>query len=192
MSPRTKEQYEKIRQDKKTLIKTVALKLFATEGYYNSSISKIAKIAGISKGLLYNYFDSKEMLLKEILQEGIQELTSNFDPNHDGILTQKEAEFFVRSTFSLMKKNVSYWKLYFSLLIQPLVLDFAEEHLWSMIRPIMEISNNYFKSKGVKEPAAYSRAFIAILDGIGLHYLLDTENFPLDDVTDLIIEKFIY
>lgn len=192
MSPRTKEQYEKIRQEKKALIQEAALKLFATEGYHSSSISKIAKAAGTSKGLLYNYFDSKETLLQEVLLEGIHELTLHFDPNHDGNLTQEEAEYYVRSTFQLMKENLSYWKLYFSLLTQPQVLDFAMEHLLSMVGPIMEITNNYFKSKGVKNPEAHTRTFIAILDGVGLHYLIDTENFPLDDVIDLLIEKFIH
>ena len=65
MSPRTKQQFEDIREEKRSLIMKVALELFAEEGYHNTSISKIASRAGISKGLLYNYFDSKEDLIKD-------------------------------------------------------------------------------------------------------------------------------
>jgi len=54
MTPRTEQQYEEIRKSKKKLILDTALELFATEGYYPTSISKIAERARISKGLIYN------------------------------------------------------------------------------------------------------------------------------------------
>ena len=66
MSPRTEEQFEEIRESKKNLIQEVALELFATRGYHSTSISMIAKEADISKGLLYNYFESKEELLNSM------------------------------------------------------------------------------------------------------------------------------
>jgi len=39
-----------------------ALQLFENNGYESISISKIALTAGISKGLMYNYFPSKVAL----------------------------------------------------------------------------------------------------------------------------------
>ena len=85
MSPRTEKQYEQIREQKRALILETALRLFADEGFHSTSISKIAKGAGISKGLMYNYFGSKEELLKDIVISGISNLTDTFDPNKDGI-----------------------------------------------------------------------------------------------------------
>ena len=67
MSPRTEKQFEEIRVSKKALIQETALELFATKGYHSTSISMIARTAGISKGLLYNYYESKEDLLNEML-----------------------------------------------------------------------------------------------------------------------------
>ena len=64
MSPKTSGQFKEIRADKKQLIIDTALNLFANKGYHASSISMIAKEAKISKGLMYNYFDSKEALLR--------------------------------------------------------------------------------------------------------------------------------
>ena len=58
--PRTPEQFEKIREEKRNHIMEVALECFANEGYHSTSISKIAKSAGISKGLIYNYFELNE------------------------------------------------------------------------------------------------------------------------------------
>ena len=67
MSPRTPKQFMEIREEKKTLIMDVALEHFANEGYFTTTINHIARHAGISKGLMYNYFESKEELLTEII-----------------------------------------------------------------------------------------------------------------------------
>ncbi|MDR1542801.1 MAG: TetR/AcrR family transcriptional regulator, partial [Prevotellaceae bacterium] len=73
--PRTQVQYEKIRNEKRQLIKQTALSLFAENGYETTSISEIAKKAGISKGLMYNYFTSKEELLQIIWDDLVREFT---------------------------------------------------------------------------------------------------------------------
>ena len=69
--PRTEKQFEEIRATKKALILDAALQVFARDGYHNASISKISKQAGISKGLMYNYFNSKEELLEILVGESI-------------------------------------------------------------------------------------------------------------------------
>ncbi|HET6559885.1 MAG TPA: TetR/AcrR family transcriptional regulator, partial [Prolixibacteraceae bacterium] len=66
--PRTTVQFEAIREEKRKLILETALELFAENGYHGTSISHITKKAGISKGLLYNYFVSKEDVLKNIIR----------------------------------------------------------------------------------------------------------------------------
>jgi|GEM_PF-3399271 len=47
MTPRTAEQFEKIRQSKSEQILMAALELFVTHGYHGTSISAIAEHAGI-------------------------------------------------------------------------------------------------------------------------------------------------
>ena len=65
--PRTEEQLNQIRKDRKQAIMDTALEVFASHGYESTSISMIAKKAGVSKGLMYNYFESKEDLLAHIM-----------------------------------------------------------------------------------------------------------------------------
>ncbi len=89
-----------------------AMELLANEGYYPTSISKIAKKAGISKGLMYNYFTSKEQLVHEIIDHGLQDLLSAFDPDRDGVLTDKEFEFMVDAIFTILRQNKRKIQLY--------------------------------------------------------------------------------
>ena len=112
--PRTPEQFEKIRKTKRRQIMDAALELFANEGYHSTSISNIAIKAGVSKGLMYNYFESKEELIKAIIDDGLDIIQNLFDPDKDGSLTEQEFDYFVDQTFNILKKNLNYWKLYFS------------------------------------------------------------------------------
>ena len=96
MSPRTPTQFAEIRENKKKEILSAALDLFANEGYHQASIARIAKKANISKGLIYNYFNSKEELLKELIEIGFETLVQPFDQNKDGVLTEEEFEFFIK------------------------------------------------------------------------------------------------
>ena len=61
MSPRSAKQFKDIRKQKTELIMETALELFAENGFHATSMSQIAKKAGISKGLAYNYFENGEI-----------------------------------------------------------------------------------------------------------------------------------
>ncbi|WP_164516631.1 TetR/AcrR family transcriptional regulator [Minwuia thermotolerans] len=59
------ENYDEIRQG----ILRRSATVFAGQGYANTSIADLARANGISRGLLYHYFASKEALLSEMLHE---------------------------------------------------------------------------------------------------------------------------
>ena len=48
-----------------------ALELFVERGYAATRLEDVAKRAGVSKGTLYLYFDSKEELFKAVVREGL-------------------------------------------------------------------------------------------------------------------------
>lgn len=118
MSPRTSEQFAAIREQKTALIMETALELFAHKGYFSTTISDIAKKAGISKGLLYNYFESKEALLRAIIQKSVNEVYQYLDIDHDGTLTSTELTYFIRRLDELLKAKRYFWQLLSQLLLQ--------------------------------------------------------------------------
>lgn len=60
-----------IRNERKEQIMQAALKVFAENGVKLTKISMIAKEAGVSHGLVYHYFTSKEEVLFESLKWGV-------------------------------------------------------------------------------------------------------------------------
>lgn len=118
MSPRTPQQFREIRQEKIALIMDTGLEHFANEGYFKTTISHLARHAGISKGLLYNYFESKEALLKAIVHRSVNEIYHYIDIDKNGYLSEEEFEFLIRKTDMMLKSKKNFWRLIFQLLMQ--------------------------------------------------------------------------
>ena len=72
--------------EKRAQILTGAATVFAADGYEGASMARIAAVAGVSKGTLYNHFDSKAALFTAYVGETCtQSLARVFDSaNHDG------------------------------------------------------------------------------------------------------------
>jgi AcrR family transcriptional regulator len=188
--PRTPEQYEKIRKGKRKLIMDTALGLFAGEGYHSTSISKIAAKAGISKGLMYNYFESKEALIHSIMEEGMKALTELFDPNKDGVLTDDEFDFFVNRSFDILRDNPTYWRLYFSIMMQEGIYELFKDRYTQIIDETIVLLLDYYKRQGVEDPETEALLFGAMMDGISMNYLLGKDSFPLEKMKKAVIERF--
>ncbi len=72
------QQREKRRQE----ILVAGLDLFIRKGYASTKISDIAKQVGMSVGLLFHYFESKEALYKELITLGVSEPMKIVDDNN--------------------------------------------------------------------------------------------------------------
>ncbi|MBB3128775.1 AcrR family transcriptional regulator [Paenibacillus rhizosphaerae] len=73
MAPLNEEQLHQIRDERKEQIKAAALQVFARKGILSAKMSMIAETAGISNGLLYHYFKSKDELFTSLVQEAMAE-----------------------------------------------------------------------------------------------------------------------
>ncbi|HWQ42189.1 MAG TPA: TetR/AcrR family transcriptional regulator [Desulfosporosinus sp.] len=61
------------REEKQTDIIKAAIRVFSDHGFDGAKMEYIAKEAGIGKGTIYEYFESKEHLFEEILKFSIEE-----------------------------------------------------------------------------------------------------------------------
>lgn len=57
---------ERVKENKKELIRETAIEVIADLGFHNATTDKIAAAAGISVGTIYNYFRNKESILEYI------------------------------------------------------------------------------------------------------------------------------
>lgn len=65
--PRTKEENQRIKAERRSAILEVSLPIFAEKGLAGAKISDVAKVLGVSYGLIYSYFPSKESIFIELI-----------------------------------------------------------------------------------------------------------------------------
>lgn len=195
MSPRTKTQLENIKKLKRLLILDSALEIFAENGYHASSIQMISKKAGISKGLMYNYFKSKEDLLRAIINKFIEEAWMFFDFNKDGVLSEDEFFYFIEKSIESISNNFHAWKLYTALMFQTDVTDIAFKNIDFKQDDYVSMLLKFFEKINSKNPYEELMLFSVILKGVTVMYISDTQKFPINQYKDMIInfykEKFL-
>ena len=70
--PRTEESNQRIREEQRRKIIAAATTVFAHKGLAATKMADIAAEAGISYGLLYHYFDNKELIFKATVEHNLQ------------------------------------------------------------------------------------------------------------------------
>lgn len=184
MSPRTTKQNKEIREIKRKQILDTALNLFSDSGFHATSISKIAKEAGISKGLMYNYFDSKEALLFAIVDEISTEIMDMMNPDHDDEITTQEMEDFFTLMFDSLNEKREHWKLYYQITMQKDVLEYLTEQSKSE----KTVKNNQLIAKYFMErfenPQVEMLLFSSIFKGFSMQYVFAPEMFNQQMIDD--------
>jgi AcrR family transcriptional regulator len=72
MSPRGKKLNEFMRSEAMTRITQAALQVFSNYGYYGATMEQIRQASGLSKGLVYHYFPSKEKLFFHLVDSALE------------------------------------------------------------------------------------------------------------------------
>jgi len=186
--PRTRQQFEKLRIQKIELIEATAMKCFASKGFHSTSMSTIAEEAGISVGLTYNYFSSKEDLLKSIYIKGLQTV---FAPlKEKTTITKKAFIGFIEHIFREIETNISFWKLYFIIMSQPEIMNQFQEYMIEAAIPIITSIVNYFQDQGFSEPEIEAQFLFSIIDGVCINYLINNQQYPLKELKQKIINSY--
>ncbi|HKL32748.1 MAG TPA: TetR/AcrR family transcriptional regulator [Tangfeifania sp.] len=186
--PRSSEQFDDIRKQKKKLIMDTALELFAENGFHATSISQIAKKAGISKGLTYNYFKSKDEILDQIVKTGFDSIYSHFDLNHDGVLTTEEFKYFIRKSLDVISDNKRFWKLYTMLLMQSDLAESVIKKYSNSSAFINQTIKKFIESKGSKDPEGDLMIISSLLKGASMFIISAPDYFPAKELEEKIID----
>lgn len=191
MSPRTQQQFAEIREERKAQILEAALHVFAEDGYHNSSVSAIAKKAGISKGLLYNYFHSKEEVLRSLTLDLFDYAMDVMKITPGEVIDDERFEEIISLSIDIPLEEPQRWKLYMTLVFQKDIAELIMKEMKIRMGPYMMSMMTYFNSKDYDDPMAMMRYFSAVLDGVQMHCLLDPDNFPAQKAKQYLIEQFV-
>ena len=96
--------FQRRKEDRPAEITEAAMHTFAEKGYASTRVEEVARRAGVSKGLLYLYFKTKEDLFKAVIRSFVS-------PRLDALIemietTELSAEAFLRGPFLEFAKSV--------------------------------------------------------------------------------------
>lgn len=212
MSPRSKNQNQVMKDDRRTRIMDVALEHFARDGYHNTSVTHLARHAKISKGLMYLYFDSKDELLTKIVERSLNQISGFLDPDKDGFLTEEKFDLFIRKFFHILREKRTFWQLFFQMVMQKEVRDRLFSYFIFPVLPEdtkypeskislpLEVSKmiiEYFQRKKNRKPEGYDhildmKMFIYTMEGFAMitAFLEKTDDEYYEKAIDRIIEDY--
>ncbi len=193
MSPRTKEQLKVLKEARRDQILMAAMKLFGAKGYQNTSISDIAQRADLSKGLLYNYFESKEELLNEVIVFAFRETAEAGESalNKEDISSDEILASLLDSYFLMMEKQEELIQLTLSLAVQVNAIPSVRTTIQKVYKSLIDQLEVIFIDLGYENPKNEAMLFGAIVDGIGVQYMLNLTDYPLEEMKNLILKKYI-
>ncbi len=189
MSPKTTEQNEQIRAESRQRIMEAAFKLIAKNGYESTSVAMIAKEAGVSKGLLYNYFKSKEALVEVLVMSAMNEADSVI-----GELIDSDPKAMLKNVFKWffkeMREHHDHWRLITELTFKIDKFDFVHDIVTSKLNEYISLLEGLLTQMNYPNPLGEARIITALFDGIGIQALIVKKEYHLDEMEDYLIKKY--
>jgi AcrR family transcriptional regulator len=189
MSPRTNAQNIAKREQTRQQILMTALKAFAEKGYGSTSMSYIAKAAGVSKGLSYHYYNSKHDLLVGIF-EMLSAMASSAEDLWEGKSAKEKLSLTIDLTFTYFKEQTDIVRFMTALALQPEVTMDLKDLLAQQKSQSLGLYKDLFDELGYSDPETEAYAFGALLDGTAIGFLALNSSYPLDKLKDNILSKY--
>jgi len=91
----------------KDLIFDRALELFSEKGFEGASMRELARRVGTTPSNVYNYFPSKEELLREVFRTGAEQIRDSLEPG----LEQRDLRGYLAAVLRTVDANQQLWKM---------------------------------------------------------------------------------
>jgi AcrR family transcriptional regulator len=165
-----------------------ATKLFESQGYFATTIEQITIEAKVSKGLVYHYFKSKEELLAGLIAHTTDKMESVAVTLTPVVSVEESLSQFIDTFLNYLNDEKRFLKLQLTLMLMPELKEIVNKPLQERADLLLKIVVEWFKMAGIAEPEDKARLFLAMLDGVALHYLSIYDNYPLNSMRPILLQ----
>ncbi len=176
--------------DKRGQLIAIATKLFSERGYENTPLSMVCEKANVSKGLISHHFKSKNGLLREIFLKTTRIIVEINAIDNKKLHPNEQLVELLESFFSQLKADRLFFQFNMNVIVQPSTRVVLDDLIKERSSFILKKTKDIFDKIDAKNSLVKSHMFIAELDGIALNYLGIYDDFPLEQVKELIINKY--
>ncbi|TYP71957.1 TetR/AcrR family transcriptional regulator [Paenibacillus methanolicus] len=191
--PRTPQENDRIRHAAKENIRSAAIEIFIEKGYHDAAIDDIAKRAGVSKGLIYNYYKGKEELLAEMVKTRIEDITHVMQTAAALDAPSEQLRHIVEGALNNVKQHPKVYRFYLHLQTQPeadKVLARYSQMLNEAMAEQFEVQCEMFAKLEGQDERMRSLYFSSTLHGAMLMISTYPDRFPVDEIQEKIVRQF--
>ncbi|MBK8517125.1 MAG: TetR/AcrR family transcriptional regulator [Saprospiraceae bacterium] len=178
-------------KDAKEVIVETALTMFAKRGYHKTSVNSICKKAEVSNGLIFYHFQSKEGLLKVVVETVLLKLDEIISSGKNIETPQKRLEFIIDKFAESLQIDKNIWALYMAIIYQPdtkeIIFNEVNESAKNFRRTIYEL----LEQMGYEDPAKSSLDFETFRVGIFSTYLYTGRQEHLVNTIQQLKDRFL-
>ena len=188
--PKTKNQNKRIREVSKARIVDAAFKVLAEKGY-ETPVSEIAREAGVSTGLLYNYFDSKEELVRRMFTDLLKAHSEYLIRKLDATKTPYDVvKTSVYAYLEPIEKEPVKWLLMQRLFLKKAFLNTVIEVVKPCRIILKQILEEAFEKMGIENSELEFWHFRTHMEGILSYYCIEPKEYPVEEMKKSYLEKF--
>lgn len=180
---------EEAKEKRRISILEAALECFSVKGYYASTVDDIVRFAKLSKGTVYNYFNSKEDIFigilryeqkkaQEKLKAALQDIESPLEKLKYWINTDVP---YSLSKKKLMRVHVEFWLYSTGSPDVQHILTERFDVIFYMVKEIVQEGQRLGEIKHDIDPEQASEMFWSLHDGIWLHAVIGYDEEKLED-----------
>ncbi len=185
------------RPSAKERILEAALEVFSHKGFHPATMDEIAEKAGVGKGTLYRYFETKEKLFAELVRLRLEELgttAGSVIDGHDDVLTMISK--YIRMYFEFFDRNQRLYRL----IIQE-QLDLGEhspdEYFRKVMRAIPNLKRKVYEGtqQGILKDVDFQTVFYGTMGfahGVIQKWLARDCSYPLVNELPGVLEVLFY
>ena len=183
MSPRGEKLNEQMRTEAMAKITRAALEVFAEYGYHGTTMEHIMRVSGVSKGLVYHYFPSKEKIFFHLIDIALEISRNTWKEALDSPGTaweklEKLSDNLVKTAFT--DESALYSRIIIQAITQgksiPGVLEYIFQHAthfnWL---PMLIIEAQKSGEAAPGDPQVLTSAYFALFQGYMLLLLYDDD-----------------
>jgi len=184
--------------DKRDSILRAATKVFAQNGYFQSQVADVARVAGVAAGTVYLYFKSKDDLLVSIFERSMREVIAEGRAALDGVKDPAERlRLIAHLHLSRLGRDRDLAVVFQVELRQSVKFmeRFSETFLQDYLKLIRQTVADGQQSGAFRKDVSATTAtkiFCGALDAMATNWVLSRRKYDLNAEADAVVNLFIH
>ena len=176
-----------VASERKNQIVRATVECITRYGYHNFSMQDVARVAGVSKGIIHYYFLNKDDLMMSVLERVVSDIENVLHSDINAITDPvKKLEIFIEVCLDIVRSTTEYYQVNMDFWTQinqkEGVRQVIAKHYIQFRKTCSQVLEEGIKQGVFRDvnPQEYSSFIIATIDGISLQWLFDKDAFDYE------------